>query len=188
MTEIIFKFLLTKKTSRAVKFEYYIIICMKILGLIRLVHISWVFYKILKLSIVELSIERNTKLLVLNLLNKSWVFLQILNLTILKLSIWKILNLSGPGGQVLRLASCMPVSWSSFPTGFHFCEGHNIPFFRFVSFLFYVFFPYIFLVSITPRLSPCHCPFHPRVIALVMALPWPVEFSIFLSAVTSYFF
>ena len=67
-----------------------------------------------------------------------------------------------------RLASCMPVSWSSFPTGFHFCEGHNIPFFRYVSFLFYVFFPYIFLVSITPRLlprslprsSPGHCPGH----------------------------
>ena len=109
------------------------------------------------------------------LLNKIWVFLQ-------------ILNLSGPGGQVLRLASCMPVSWSSFPTGFHFCEGHNIPFFRFVSFLFYVFFPYIFLVSITPRLSPCHCPFHPRVIALVMALPWPVEFSIFFECGNSLFF
>ena len=67
-----------------------------------------------------------------------------------------------------RLASCMPLSWSSFPTGFHFCEGHNIPFFRYVSFLFYVFFPYIFLVSITPRLlprslprsSPGHCPGH----------------------------
>ena len=39
--------------------------------LIHLVHISWVFYQILKLSIVELSIERNTQLLVLTLLNKS---------------------------------------------------------------------------------------------------------------------
>ena len=62
----------------------------------------WVFYQILSLSIVKLSIKRNTQLLVLTLLNKSWVFLQILNLTILKLSIWKILNLSGPGGQVLN--------------------------------------------------------------------------------------
>ena len=79
-----------------------------------------------------------------------------------------------------RLASCMPVSWSSFPTGFHFCEGLNIPFFRFVSFLFfYVFFPYIFWFPSHLDYRPGHCPDHPWVIAQVMALPGPVEFLIF---------
>ena len=84
-----------------VRIFHYIFSTIWDIGLIRLVHISWVFYQILNLSIVKLSIQRNTQLLALTLLNKSWVFLQILNLTILKLSIWKILNLSGPGGQVL---------------------------------------------------------------------------------------
>ena len=58
----------------------------------------------------KLSIQRNTQLLALTLLNKSWVFLQILNLTILKLRIWKILNLSRPGGQVLSIVALLFLS------------------------------------------------------------------------------
>ena len=68
------------------------------LGLVCLLNLTWVFYQILNLSIVKLSISRNTQLLLSKVSTKTWVFLQILNLTILKLSIGKILNLNGPGG------------------------------------------------------------------------------------------
>ena len=109
MTEIIFKFLLTKKTSRARKFEYYIIICMKILD-------------------------------------------------------WHHVCQSHdpPFRQV-----------------FTFVKDITSPFFVMCLFCFMSFFHIFFWFPSHLDYCPGHCPDHPWVIARVMALPWPVEFSIF---------
>ena len=103
------KFLLTKKTSRAGKFEYYIIIYMKILD-------------------------------------------------------WHHVCQSHdpPFRQV-----------------FTFVKDLTSPFFVLCLFCFTSFFHIFFWFPSHLDYCPGHCPDHPRVIARVMALPWPVEFSIF---------